>query len=381
MDNALNRSEQSKLADHKCRSFYRRHRGSVLPGMINLLVLVALGALPVIAYLDGQIFWLDVATRLVILAIAAVSLNLVLGFCGLASFGHAAFIGIGAYAVGIPVYHETYGGFEMIAGYSGWWHLALAIAVSALFALVTGAISLRTRGVHFIMITMAFSQMMYYTLVSLQEYGADDGLSIDLRSELPLLNLDDPLHLFGLCFASLLGALLLSWTLVRSRFGKVLVAARSNEQRLKSLGVETYRYQLVAYVISGAMCGYAGALMANFTVFISPSMVEWSRSGELIFMVVFGGSAYLFGPVIGTAAFILLEYFLSRFTVYWHLPFGILLILVVLFLRGGVSGSIARLFSKRSAVSNSVSVNSTSVAEGSAPAMQGSSQARGEDTP
>lgn len=332
------------IANKQSASVVRHQHGGVVPALINTVVLVALCALPVLAYINGQVFWLDVATRLVILAIAAVSLNLVLGFGGLASFGHAAFLGIGAYAVGIPVYHETYGGFEAIAGYSGWWHLALAVGVSALFALVTGAISLRTRGVHFIMITMAFSQMMYYTLVSLQEYGADDGLSIDLRSELPLLNLDDPLQLFGLCFVSLLFALVLSWTLVRSRFGKVLVASRSNEQRLKSLGVETYRYQLVAYVISGALCGYAGALMANFTVFISPSMVEWSRSGELIFMVVLGGSAYLFGPIVGTATFILLEYFLSRFTVYWHLPFGILLILVVLFLRGGLSGSISRWF-------------------------------------
>ncbi len=320
--------------------------GIAIPVVINLVLLIALFTLPVLAYLNGQEFWLDVATRLVILAIAAVSLNLVLGFGGLASFGHAAFLGIGAYAVGVPVYHATYGGFDAIASYSGWWHLALAVGLSALFALITGAISLRTRGVHFIMITMAFSQMMFYTLVSLQEYGADDGLSVDLRSEFQGLNLDEPLQLFGLCFVSLLASLLLSWTLVRSRFGKVLVAARSNEQRLKSLGVETYRYQLVAYVISGAMCGYAGALLANFTTFISPSIVEWSRSGELIFMVVFGGSAYLFGPVIGTTVFILLEYFLSRFTVYWHLPFGIILILVVLFLRGGLSGSLARWFGK-----------------------------------
>ena len=247
-----------------------RQRGSAIAGVVNFLLLIALFVLPVLAYVNGDIFWLDVATRLLILAIAAVSLNLVLGFGGLASFGHAAFLGIGAYAVGIPVYHATYGGFESIASYSGWWHLMLAIVVSALFALVTGAISLRTRGVHFIMITMAFSQMMFYTLVSLQEYGADDGLSIDLRSEIPGLNLDEPLQLFALCFVSLLFSLLLSWTLVRSRFGKVLVASRSNEQRLKSLGVETYRYQLVAYVISGALCGYAGALMANFTTFISP---------------------------------------------------------------------------------------------------------------
>jgi len=312
-------------------------------------LLVLLGVVPVVAYLQGEIFWLDIATRLTILAIAAVSLNLLLGFGGLASFGHAAFLGIGAYAVGVPVYHETYGGMDWIAGYSGWWHLALAIMLAGAFALVTGAISLRTRGVHF-MITMAFSQMMYYTLVSLEEYGADDGMSIDLRSEVAPLNLDDPLQLFGLCFGSLVLSLLLSWMITRSRFGKVLIAARSNEQRLQTLGVQTYRYQLVAYVISGCLCSYAGALMANFTTFISPSIVEWSRSGELIFMVVLGGSAFIFGPVVGTAVFILLEHFLSQLTIYWHLPFGILLILVVLFMRGGISGSVAKLFKRTAPV-------------------------------
>jgi len=307
--------------------------------VISLTVLALLAVVPVLAFLAGEIFWIDIATRLVILALAAVSLNLLLGFAGLASFGHAAFIGIGAYAVGIPVYHETYGGgFAWLASYSGWWHILLAVTASALFALLTGAISLRTRGIHFIMITMAFSQMMYYALVSLQEYGADDGLSIDLRSEFALLDLDEPLTLFAVCYLSLIIVLLLMSRLVNSRFGMILAGARSNEQRLRALGINPYGYQLTAYVISGAICGYAGALMANFTTFISPSMLEWSRSGELMFMVILGGSAYLLGPVFGAIVFILLEYILSGWTIYWHLPFGILLILSVLFLRGGISG-------------------------------------------
>lgn len=311
-------------------------RTGVTCGTMLLLAIV-----PVVAFLAGAVFWIDIATRLVILAIAAVSLNLLLGYAGLASFGHAAFIGIGAYAVGIPVYHATYGGAEFIASYSGWFHLAAGIGGAALFALITGAISLRTRGMHFIMITMAFSQMMYYTLVSLQSYGADDGLSIDLRSEFPGLNLDEPLLLYGICYGSLLLVLFISWRLVNSRFGQILVAARCNEERIRSLGVNTYRYRLVAYVISGALCGFAGVLMANYTTFISPSMLEWSRSGELIFMVVLGGTAFLFGPVFGAAVFILLEFYLSRFTVYWHLPFGLLLIASVLLLNGGLSGLLA----------------------------------------
>lgn len=307
-------------------------------GIATFVIMALLATAPVLAYLGGAIFWIDIATRLVILAIAAVSLNLLLGFAGLASFGHAAFLGIGAYAVGIPVYHETYGGLDWLASYSGWVHLAVGVGGAALFALVTGAVSLRTKGVHFIMITMAFSQMMYYALVSLQDYGADDGLSIDLRSEFTGLNLDDPLTLYAVCYGSLLLVIFLSWRIVNSRFGQVLVAAKSNEERVRALGVNTYRYQLVAYVISGAICGFAGVLMANYTVFISPSMLEWSRSGELIFMVVLGGAAFLFGPVFGAIVFILLEFYLSRFTIYWHLPFGLLLIASVLFIKGGLSG-------------------------------------------
>lgn len=309
--------------------------------LTSLLVLILLAVVPVAGYLSGSVFWIDVATRLVILAIAAVSLNLLLGVAGLASFGHAAFIGLGAYAVGVPVYHETYGGFEWIASYNGWFHLALALGVSAIFALVTGAISLRTRGVHFIMITMAFSQMVYYALVSLEEYGGDDGLSVDLRSEIHGLDLDDPLILYFVCFASLVVILFLMSRISASRFGNVLTAARCNEERLASLGIGAYRYRLVAYILSGTVCGYAGFLMANYTTFISPSMLEWSRSGELMFMVILGGSAYLFGPVLGAIVFILLEFYLSRLTVYWHLPFGIMLIAAVLFLNGGLSGFLA----------------------------------------
>jgi len=271
-----------------------------------------------------------------------VSLNLLLGFSGLASFGHAVYLGIGAYAVGIPVYHATYGGFELSASYSGLFHFLLAIFVSALFALVTGAISLRTKGVHFIMITMAFSQMVYYALVSLEEYGADDGLTVDVRSEFSFISLDDPVQLFLLCYASLLLFLFFTHRLVHSRFGRILQGARQNPERMLSLGVHVYRYQLLAFVIAGSLCGYAGALMANYSTFISPSMIEWTRSGELMFMVILGGTAYLFGPVLGAALFILIEYYLSSWTVYWHLPFGILLIVTILVFRGGVGGLLQR---------------------------------------
>ncbi len=309
--------------------------------------LILLAVVPPVAYFAGHQFWLDIFTRLVILSIAAVSLNLVLGYGGLVSFGHAAFLGLGAYAVGIPVHHAINGEFESIATTNGFFHVALAVAVSALYALVTGAISLRTRGVHFIMITMAFGQMVFFAIVSIEAYGGDDGLTIYERSELASIDINDPLTLYALCYVSLLIALYLVYRIVNSRFGMVIQAARGNEERVRALGFNAYAYRLLAYVISGAMCGYAGALLGNFTTFISPEMMDWTRSGELMFMVILGGASSLFGPVIGASFFLLLEEVMSGFTVYWHLPFGIMLILAVLFLPGGISGFLNRLGGRR----------------------------------
>ncbi|MEM9139834.1 MAG: branched-chain amino acid ABC transporter permease [Pseudomonadota bacterium] len=309
-------------------------------GWVTVAALALLGALPPIFYWTGNAFYLDLATRLTILAIAAVSLNLILGYGGLISFGHAAYLGLGAYAVGIPAHHWLYGGLEDwgLATTSGLVQIPLAIAVTALFALITGAICLRTRGVYFIMITMAFAQMVYYLIVSIETYGGDDGLVIDTRSEIPLLNLDDPLQLFALAYISLVAAMGFVHMVVNSRFGMVLQGAKGNDERVVTLGYNTYVYRLVAYVISGAMCGYAGALQGNFTTFISPEMMDWSRSGELMFMVILGGGGTAVGPVLGASVFIVLEEALSSLTIYWHLPFGLLLIAVVLFIRGGLAG-------------------------------------------
>lgn len=305
--------------------------------VVNISLLLLLLVLPLLAYFQGEEFWIDFATRLIVLAIAAVSLNFILGFGGLVSFGHAAFIGIGAYAVGIPAYYDEY---------SGLLHFPLAMLAGALFALVTGAISLRTRGVHFIMITMAFAQMMFYAIVSIEEYGGDDGLVIYNRSELPGISIEEGLNLFLLCYVSLIVVLYLVFRLVNSRFGMVLQGAKGNEARMAAVGYNVYWYRLVAYVIAGALCGYAGALLGNFTSFISPEMIDWTRSGELIFMVILGGSFSLFGPVLGAAAFLVLEEILQIVMnaaqedagIYWHLPFGILLILSVLFLKRGLIG-------------------------------------------
>jgi branched-chain amino acid transport system permease protein len=314
-----------------------------------LFVLVLAIAPPVIASMEEP-FFLDLLTRLIVVAIAAVSLNLILGYGGLVSFGHAAYLGIGAYSVGIAGYYDIT---------DGWIHLALALGFSALFALITGAISLRTRGVHFIMITMAFAQMLFFVFVSLEEYGGDDGLSIYDRSTFPnLLDLEDTHVFYYVCFVSLLVAMYLKHRIVNSRFGMVLQGTKGNEQRMTALGFPTYRYQLAAYVIAGTICGYAGFLLGNFTYFISPEMMDWTRSGELIFAVVLGGSATIFGPLFGATVFILFEpvvsflapyltIFVSEETasaiaVYWPLYFGALLVLVVLFVRGGISGLLSK---------------------------------------
>jgi len=315
---------------------------------ITLVAMALLAILPPVFYLTGNEFYLDLATRLTILAIAAVSLNLILGYGGLVSFGHAAYLGLGAYAVGIPAHHWLYGGYEEIglATTSGLVQIPLAVGIAALFALITGAICLRTKGVYFIMITMAFGQMMYYAIVSIAEYGGDDGLVIDTRSEIPGLNLDDPLQLFGLAYVSLAITMLIVRTIINSRFGMVLQGARGNNERVVTLGYNTYAYKLTAYVISGALCGYAGALLGNFTTFISPEMMDWAESGELMFMVILGGTATTGGPVLGAATFIVLEEVLSSLTIYWHLPFGLLLIAVVLFGRGGLVGMLTKERSK-----------------------------------
>jgi len=311
---------------------------SCLPASVSgrsyALLLAILALAPFILEWANQPFYLDLLSRALILGIAAISLNLILGFGGMISLGHAAYIGIGAYCVGIPSYYDYY---------NGWLHLALALSVSAIFALITGAISLRTKGVYFIMITMAFSQMGYFTFLSMEEYGADDGLVIYSRSEFPeWMSMDGGVSLYYWIFAVLLLSLFFTHRLVNARFGRVIVGSRFNEQRMRALGFNTYRYRLICYVISAMMCSVAGMLFGNFAGFISPDIMGWARSGELIFMVIIGGVATFFGPLVGTIVFVLLEEFLSAITVYWHLIFGVLLVALVLFGKGGIHGWLSR---------------------------------------
>ncbi len=290
--------------------------------------------LPLYSQLTGNIFVLTLFTRIVIFALAAASLNLIMGYGGMMSFGHAAYLGIGGYAVGILA-HEGIG-----SGFIQW---PVAIAVSALFALAVGALSLRTRGVYFIMITLAFAQMAYYVASGLARYGGDDGLTIYKRSDFGgLIDLSSRVQFYYLCLACLLGGVYLIWRIVNSRFGLVVQGLRSNEARMQAIGFPANRYRLVCFVIAGMMCGLAGALLANNTDFVSPASMYWTRSGDLMVMVILGGMGSLFGPVIGTIAFLLLEEFLSQITEYWAMILGPMLLLIVLFGRGGIMGMLGR---------------------------------------
>jgi branched-chain amino acid transport system permease protein len=321
-------------------------RNVVVTVLVAFLVL-----LPAYAHGVGNLFLLSLFTRIVILAMAAVSLNLIMGFGGMVSFGHAAYVGIGGYAVGILAH-------EGIASAFVQWPLALAL--SALFALGIGALSLRTRGVYFIMITLAFAQMIYYVAVALDRYGGDDGLTIYQRSRFVApIDLSNKTFFYYMCLALLLATIYAVWRIVNSRFGLVIQGARSNDRRMRAIGFPTFRYRLVCFVIAGTLCGLAGVLLANHTEFVSPADMHWTRSGDLIVMVVLGGMGSVVGPLFGAVAFLLFEEMLPALITlagrpflgpaavqageYWKIVFGPMLLLVVLFARGGIDGMLASL--------------------------------------
>ena len=302
--------------------------------VVGLLLLLALLLLPLYVELTGSRFLLTLFTRIVILALAAVSLNLLLGYGGMMSFGHAAYLGIGGYAVGILAFEGITSGFVQ-------WPVALL--VSPFFAFVIGALSLRTRGIYFIMITLAFAQMAYYIVAGLARYGGDDGLTIQKRSQfIAPINLSNKVQFYYICLALLCAAIYLVWRIVNSRFGMAIQGARSNDTRMRAIGFPTHRYQLICFVIAGTLCGLAGALLANHTDFVSPAMMYWTRSGDLIIMVVLGGMGSTFGPLFGAVALLVLEEVLSGITEYWQIILGPLLLLVVLFARGGIDGLLGK---------------------------------------
>ncbi len=315
------------------RRFTTRHA-------VAAAVLIGLGLVPVLAALLNQPFYVTLFTRILIFAIAATGLNLILGYGALVSFGHAMYIGLGAYAVGLLGHHGIT---------NGWAHLGAALVAGTVVAAAVGAICLRTSGMAFIMITLAFAQMLFFLAVSLKEYGGDDGLPVATRSDFGLFSLANNVVLYYAAYAVLLAVLFFFWRLIHARFGMVLRGCKVNERRMAALGFPTLRYKLAAYVLSALVCVLAGVLMANLTKFVAPSYMAWSVSGELIVMIVLGGMGTLIGPVVGATALLLLEEVLSSLKLgvdwldklvnqHWLALIGLFVVAVVLVMKQGLYG-------------------------------------------
>ncbi|CTQ52146.1 leucine/isoleucine/valine transporter permease subunit [Roseibium album] len=314
---------------------------------VNALAVAVLLAVPAWAVIADEPFTITLMTRAAIFAVAAIGLNIALGIGGLVSFGHAVFFGLGGYAMGILAHHaQTYTALAewpiLIEGTKSMpviW--LLAVVLSALAALVIGILSLRTSGVYFIMITLAFGQMFFFFAISWAEYGGEDGLSIYVRNGFPGLNTLVPIHFYGLCLTVLFLVLVFAWRLVNSPFGLALNAARQAPIRVETVGLDPVRIKLVAFVISGAITGLAGAMFADLNRFVSPTMFSWQTSGEIMIFIILGGVGRLFGPVVGALVFVALEHWLGGLSDYWHIYLGLLLLLTVLFGRGGLIGMVS----------------------------------------
>lgn len=315
--------------------------------LVTALIFAALPAFALWAEAAGEPYWTGIAARIALLALAGTGLNLALGLGGMVSFGHAAFFGIGAYVAGISATHAM--NYEAILEWPfviegtdqmpAIW--ASAMALGALVALPIGALSLRTSGVYFIMITLAFAQMIFYFAVSWPEYGGEDGLPIYVRNAFPGLDSYDPPTFFGLAFAALLLGAGLVQMLSASRFGQALQMARLSEPRLATSGVAAFPIRLAAFAISAAITALAGAMTADLNGFAGPTMLSWHFSGELIVLVILGGVGRAAGPVAGAMLLVAMEVFVGGITERWQLWLGVVLLLAVLFFRGGIVGALA----------------------------------------
>lgn len=300
--------------------------------LIACAIFAALAAAPFIGF--GQGYSLTLLARAMIYGMAAISLSLLVGGGGLVSLGHAAMLGVGAYAV-VVLDHARIT--------EAWMVVPIAIGASAVFALLTGAIAIRTSGVHFIMITLAFGQMAFFTTSSLALYGGDDGYTLYNRLEVfGSRALERGIVFHFTCLALLIAVWALVRALLHSRFGRVLQASRDNETRARAVGFEPYPYRLAAYVIAGAIGGLSGVLLANAAEFVAPAYLAWQRSGDLLFMVILGGLSGPHGALMGALAFVLIEEWLAKLTEHWRLIFGPLLIFCVFFMRGGIAGLLRR---------------------------------------
>jgi branched-chain amino acid transport system permease protein len=300
--------------------------------------------IPICGLIFDEPYYITLATKVIILGIAGVGLNLALGYCGLISFGHAAFFGVGGYVTAIMSYHaineevlfhwpfDIFGSSEMLIIWP------FAIFISSFFSLIIGLLSLRTSGVYFIMITLAFAQMLYFFSISWPNYGGEDGLSIYMRNSLPMLNTMNPLTFYLICLSWFLTSVYISYKLINSPFGMAFQAVKQNEERVKSVGIETFKVKLLVFVISGAITGLAGSLYTDLNRFVSPSVLDWQTSGEIMVFVILGGIARLYGPLVGAAFFIILEQTLGAYTDNWQFWLGLILILEILYARTGIIG-------------------------------------------
>ena len=315
------------------RLFPETIRLSSPQAIVTIVVLLGLAVLPLIATAVAQPFYITLLTRVMIYAVAACALNLLIGYTGLVSFGQSLFLGLGAYAVGIPSFHGLT---------NGWAQLAIALVGSGLVAALIGVIVLRTQGMAFIMITLAFAQMFFFLGISLKNYGGDDGIRLDARSQLFPLDLASNTQLYYVCLIVLLAVLFFSWRLVNSPFGMSLRGIKGNERRMKAMGFNTLKFKLVIWIVSAMLTASAGFLLANLTSYTSPAYSAWTVSGELIVMVVLGGMGTIFGPVIGTIGFLMLEEVLKSLTEFWGMPLGIIIVAIVILAKRGLYGSLKK---------------------------------------
>jgi branched-chain amino acid transport system permease protein len=321
-----------------------------------LFVALCFGALAVYPLVAGD-YGLDLVTKIMVYAILALSLELLVGSTGLVCFGQAAFFGIGAYAA---VLASPQSDVPALA-----WVLPASVAAAAVYALAVGALSLRTKGVYFIMVTLAFAQMAYFVIHDTPLGGGTDGIYLYIKPALGTwLDLDRPLVMYGFTLACLVGTFAFLAQLLRSRFGRALAGIKVNEQRTRATGFSTYPYKLAAFTISGGIAGLAGFLFAVKDGYVNPEMLSWHLSGAALIMIILGGLGHLRGALIGAFAFALLqEFFKSEavfgaFAKHWHLGLGLTIIASVALLpRGlvGVPGQIrGRLFGGRSSTRSGV---------------------------
>jgi branched-chain amino acid transport system permease protein len=293
--------------------------------LLHLVLLALALAVP----LMQSTYYTRFATQIAMYGMAAVSVDLLLGYGGLVTFGQAAFFGVGAYATGMLTVAGVHEGLIV-------WPLSVLATMG--FAVIIGALSLRTEGFQFIMVTLAFAQMVYYIGQSLRTYGGDNGFTMGPRNTLAGMSLANHTVFYYVVLALLVAVLYFSSRLVKSQFGMVMRGRRDNERRLAAIGIPPFRYKYVGFIIAAGIAGLAGALMANHARFVSPALLSWQVSGQLLSMVILGSAGTLIGPVFGAAVYLVFQQVLSDYTDHWMIFFGPLLIARVLFVKEGVWG-------------------------------------------